>query len=60
MPKNCKCPYCMIRFKAPDELVGKVVVCPRCSEDITIPEKASVKRRSVKDLKKSIAKLKDS
>ena len=38
MPISITCPACGKRLKAKDELAGRVLPCPNCKQDVTIPE----------------------
>jgi hypothetical protein len=33
------CPHCKVRLSAPDELEGKTGQCPKCTGQITVPNK---------------------
>jgi len=34
------CPYCKTVLKGADELKGKTGRCPKCAEEITVPNKS--------------------
>ncbi len=58
MTIKSQCPYCQLIFKAPDDFSGKLTSCPKCSEEIEIPVKASLKKKAAKKTVKKTTKKK--
>ena len=52
MPISLTCPSCERGLKVKDELAGRKIKCPKCSEVITVPadeeQVAAVKPKSVR------------
>jgi len=42
------CPECFLEFNAPKKIVGTVVPCPKCGEEITIVKKSKKKKEADK------------
>jgi len=38
------CPECFLEFNAPKKIVGEIVPCPKCGEEITIVKKTRKKK----------------
>ena len=44
MTVKSSCPECFLEFNAPKKIVGTVVPCPKCGEEITIVKKNKRKK----------------
>ena len=51
MTVKSSCPECFLEFNAPKKIVGTVVPCPKCGEEITIVKKSKRKKEVEKPVK---------